>query len=320
MIDFGGDMIAPLGSGDDRGYAKLLFCGNGGAVSSAAAGRRVTSKGERYDEPLETLFGTGAGVAGKLDGALAKTHNADLGTCIRVLRGHTESISAANMGIDMGTRKRIHIIGEGDETERPTLTFTAAAATWLLNTDSLVIENFNINLDGGTTGFTVAAPLTISGNGCGFRRCKFRGGTDAANKVTVGITWTGKDGFMEDCIYNGATAATATTHLRLTAADRFRATRLRIDAATTAVGVGVVQFLTTASLNMDWRECFFRNNLAASTQAFGSFAANTGAMHYCNAGILAGSTATAIDHAAGSMNYYNCRISLALGAVDAAMT
>jgi hypothetical protein len=309
MIDFGGDQIAPSPGLDDRGYAKLIYCGN-------TAGLTYSSTGERYDQPVRTLFGT----PGQFDGAIGKAHNADLGTKIFVRRGHAENISAADMGIDTLTRKRIHIVGEGDETERPTFTFTAAAATWLLDTDSIIIENCNINLEPGAGAINVAAPITVSGNGCGFRKVKFRGGTDANNKVTVGITWTGKDGFMEDCTYNGATAATATTHLRLTAADRFRALRLRIDAATTAVGVGVVQFLTTASLNQDWRECFFRNNLAASTQAFGSFAANTGAMHYCNAGILAGSTATAIDHSAGSMNYYNCRISLALGAVDAAMT
>lgn len=317
MIDFGGDLVAPVGSGDDRGYAKVIFCGN-------ATGRRFTSKGERYDEPVETLFGTGAGVAGKLDGALAKTHQADLGTCIRLLRGHAESISAANMGIDMGTRKRIQIIGEGDEFERPTLTFTAATATWLLNTDSLIIENCNINLEPGTgTGgspINVAAPITVSGRGCGFRRCKFRAGTDANNKVTVGITWTGADGFMEDCSLSAVTAATATTFLRLTGADRFRMLRTNIDGATTAIGVGVVQFLTTASLNIDVRDCFFRNNLAGSTQAFGSLAAVTGQLNSCRAGTLAGTTATAFDHSVGSLNYYNCRVSVALGAVDAAMT
>jgi hypothetical protein len=289
-------------------FARTVF------VGSAGLGYGASLNGFDYEKPIVTL----AGAQGALrDGVV---DNADRGTLVLVRKGTTELISAVSNFSLLGARKRIYLQGEGDETERPTLTFSAATATWLMNTDSIIIDNFNINLEPGAGGVVVAAPFTVSGNGCGFRRCKFRVGTDGANKVTVGITWTGKDGFMEDCILNGAVAATCTTVLRLTGADRFRAFRTRIDAATSAVGVGVVQPLTTASLNQEWRECFFRNNLAASTQAVASLAGNTGAMHSCNAGILAGSTASAIDHAAGSMNYYNCRVSLALGAVDAAMT
>lgn len=303
LIDFG----VPLG---DRGYAKTIFCGN-------ATGLRYTSKGESYESPVQTLFGT----AGSNDGAIAKCDSSDLGTRIFVRRGHAENIAIADVASDQGARKRIHIIGEGDETERPTFTFTAAAATWLLDTDSIIIENCNINLESGDGGVTVAAPMTISGNGCGLKRCKIRAGTDVNNKVTVGITVTGADCFMEDVFLYSATAAEATTFLRLTAAPRFRARKLRLIGATSAVGVGSMQILTTAVSELEMDDCYIANRKAASTTAVSGLAATTGQVRYSHLHVLA-NTATELTGAwatKASVQFEEVKVTNDLGEVAASL-
>lgn len=224
--------------------------------------------------PLASVFGTTGAWAKAVSGA--GTNGLSAGTLVIAMKGSTETISAADFGSDLGANKRVYVVGQGDEVDRPTWTWSAAASTLLLDTDSLVLDNLNLNLEPGAGTITVAAPMTISGNGCGLRRCKIRGGTDASNLVTVGITITGDDCFLEQVTYYAATAAEATTHLRLTSADRLRVRDLYLFAATSAVGVGSVQFLTTASLAIDWQDFAIANNKAASTAAVTGMAGVTG--------------------------------------------
>lgn len=224
--------------------------------------------------PLASVFGANGAWAKAVSGA--STNGLSAGTLVICMKGSTETISAADFGSDLGTNKRVYVVGQGDEVERPTWTWTVAGSTLLLDTTSLVLDNLNLNLEPGTGTINVAAPLTLSAAGCGLRRCKIRGGTDANNLVTVGITISAADCFLEQVTYYAATAAEATTHLRLTAADRLRVRDLYLFAATSAVGVGSVQFLTTASVQIDWQDFAIANNKAASTAAVSGMAAVSG--------------------------------------------
>jgi len=222
----------------------------------------------KIDAPLASLFGA--------NGAWAKASTVGNGTLVIGMSGHVETISGADFGSDLGTNKRIYFIGQGDEVERPTMTWTAAGSTLLFDTDSIVFDNCNLNLDPGAGTVNVAAPLTISGNGCGLRRCKIRGGTDANSKVTTGITITGADCFLDEVFYYGALAAAATNHIVLTGTARLRVRRLYMDAATAANGVGCVQSLTTANTMMDWEDFRIANSKAGSTAAVTGIAGDTG--------------------------------------------
>jgi len=278
-----------------EGFYKVLHVGTSSLYQGSG------ENGVNPRKPISTLLAA-------LDSDVVDS--ADRGTLIIMKRGHTENISAADFFSAIGSKKRITIRGEGDETDRPTLTWTAAAATWLLDTDSVVLENLNLNFEPGTGSVNVAAPMTISGNGCGLRNCKIRMGTDANNKVTVGLTITGDDCFLEDVFVYSATAAEATTFIRLTAADRLRMKNVVVMGATSATNVGALQCLTTESKQIRLEDCEFWNLKTASTVAVTGLASNIGTAKRCylavlsdNAAALTGAWATV-----GSMQFVDCRV------------
>jgi hypothetical protein len=251
------------------GFPVLPFSGPVDSVLWVdSANGKAGNSGNAPDKALATVGGTG--------GAWAKAATTANGTLVAVMQGHTESISGADYASDLGTNKRIYTVGMGSGPSRPTLTWATAGTTFLLDTQEMVLDNMILQLEPTTGTVNVAAPITISGAGSGLRRCLCFGGTDANNKVTIGITITAADCFLDSVRYYAATAATATTHLRLTGANRLQVRDLVMYAATTAVGVGTVQFLTTASTNMNWDGFKIANNLASSTDAVTGMAANTG--------------------------------------------
>ncbi|HYE99345.1 MAG TPA: hypothetical protein VEJ18_10560 [Planctomycetota bacterium] len=273
-------------------------------VSSVFGG--ADNDGQGPDRPLATIGGVKGAWAKAVSGAAQKdtTH----GTLVIVMKGHTESISAADYGSDLGSKKRVYTVGQGEGDERGLLTWTAATSTLLLDTDNLVLDNLRLALEPGTGTVTVAAPITMSGNSCGLRRCQIDAGTDANNLVTVGITVTGDRCFMEDVDLKSATAAEATTFIRLTGADRFRMDRCIIEGATTSTTVGVVQFLTTASVNCRFRNSTFKNFKASSVHAVTGLAASSGYMIECNFGILDDATLAGFVTPANFQSY-RCKTS-----------
>ncbi len=267
-----------IGGLSSEGFAKVMWVGSSSLYQTGTDGRNP-------NKPLATL--TEALHTDKLD-------STDRGTLIVVRRGYALSVSAADFFSLTGSKKRVTIRGEGDETDRPTLTWSAAGSTWLIDTASVVVENMNLNLDAGAGTVNTAAAITITGQGSGFRRCKIRSGTDANAKVTLGIVVSSAaDCFMEDVYWYGATAAEATTHLRLTAATRFRMKNVTIEAATSAAAVGVIQFLTTASTGVLIEDCAFRNNKALSSQAVTGMAAVGGIVRNTHFTILDDATLAA---------------------------
>jgi hypothetical protein len=221
---------------------------------------------------------------------LVTTLNAGLAQCrsgmgdvVFVLPGHSENISAADFmsSLVAGTR----IIGLGYGTLRPSFTWTLAGATWLFDVANVTLSNCILDMAGSrtsTTALTVAAPITVSAAGCAITDCEIHFGVDADQLVTVGVTTTAAaDDFTfarNKCF--GATAAECTTFLRLVGADRAQILGNRIIGATSAVLVGLVQFITTSSLNVLMEDNHVRNNKAASSAAVSVSAGATSSSGY----------------------------------------
>lgn len=216
-----------------------------------------------------------------------------MGDIVIVLPGHTENISTADAMSNLvaGTR----IIGVGRGSAMPKLTWTAAAATFLLDVADVELSGFRLEMAGdpsGTTALSVAAPITVSAQGCAIRNCIIRTSVDADQLATIPITTTAAaDEFtMENVHMFGATAGESTTGVRLVGADRFVMRNCRIQMATSSTTVGVVQCITTASTDILVENCTFQNRKAASVHAFTGLAAVSGVVRDCDFGILDNAT------------------------------
>lgn len=214
---------------------------------------------------------------------LFTTLNAALRLCrsgkmdtVFVLPGHAENISSADQMSNLvaGTR----IIGLGEGTTRPTFTWTAATATFLLDVANVTIQNCILNMDPGAGTVNVAAPITVSAAGCRIVGNQIRMGTDANSKVTIGITTTAAADDFEmvgNYIY-GATAAECTTMIQFVGADRLRFIGNTVVGATSSVAIGVIRFLTTASTNILMLDNRVYCTKAASTAAITGMTGTTG--------------------------------------------
>lgn len=199
-----------------------------------------------------------------------------------VCEGYSESIASANQwsNLKAGTR----IIGLGRGSQRPQFLWTTATSTILMNVADVSIENCILGLEPTTGTVTVAAPITVSAAGNAIVGCRINCGTDANNKVTIGITTTaGATDFVFDSnVVRGAAAATMTTFLRLVGLANPRITNNDIICGTTAAAVGPIQELTTACTGIDigWNKV--QNNATSSTACITMALASTTGWIYQN--------------------------------------
>lgn len=243
--------------------------------------RLPAGDGTSGSAPLRALFGSG----GALERIAGRQNYGDI---IYVLPGHSENVSAADMGSLMGSAKGFSIIGIGRGTERPKLIWTAAAATLLLDTDNVEIANMQLFLAGATdstTALTVAAAITVSGAGCRLINNFIQFGVDADQIVTLGIvtTATADDLVFAGNFCEGAVAAeiTATgTFLRLVGADRAIIVNNVIMGALATDADGLIETLTTASTGIVIQDNYVYARGAGNTCAIdmGANLACTGVM------------------------------------------
>src|SRR6185369_12157543 len=104
-------------------------------------------------------------------------------------------------------------------------------------------SNMVLQLEPTTGTVNVAAPITVSASGCSITNCRINCGTDANNKVTIGVTVTGNDFVFTGNQVRGAALATCTTFLRLTGCANPIVTDNDIACGTTAAAVGPIQEL-----------------------------------------------------------------------------
>ncbi len=211
------------------------------------------------------------------------TLNAGLAQCksghgdtVFMLPGHVENISSADQMSNLvaGTR----IVGLGSGTLRPKLTWSAAAATFLLDVANVVLMNCILNMSPDSGTVTVAAPITISAAGCAILGCQIRTSVDANSLSTIPLTTTAAADdflFQGNEVY-GATAGECTTALQLVGADRAKILDNTFSLATSAAAVGCIRFLTTASLDVKMFRNVVRNNKASSSQAITGLAGCSG--------------------------------------------
>lgn len=125
-------------------------------------------------------------------GLLVSTLNAGLARCrsgmgdiVYVLPGHTESVSTADFFTSLVAGTQIIGCGRPGSTNAPTLTWTAAAATFLLDVANVTLTGFNLNFTGANT---IAAPITVSAAGCSIVGNKMDLGSGASNDCQTPIT------------------------------------------------------------------------------------------------------------------------------------
>lgn len=224
---------------------------------------------------IQSLSDVGVGIASRtftsVSAALAACESGR-GDVIYVLPGYTESIAAADSWSALSTKTDITIIGMGRGTNRPTFTWTAATSTILFDVANFRLLNCNLYLAGAHaagSALTVAAPITVSAAGCEISDCDIFFGFDADQLVTIGITTTADAdhwNFKRNYCYS-ATAAECTSFMYLVGADYCRVHDNTIIGATSSTTVGVVRFITTASIGIEFLRNRFVNLKASSIHA-----------------------------------------------------
>jgi len=261
----GGINSPSIGSGWTAVPGKAFYVGNRTGLPS--------SKGKDPDHPFASVA---AALPWCQDGR---------GDAIRILPGHVEAIDAADKWSNLAATN-VLVEGWGYGNQRPIIRWSAAGATLLMDKAGFVIRNCRLQMAGdpaATAALTVAAPLTMSAAGCGIAGCDWQVGVDADQIVTVAVTTTAAadDCFIEDNYIVGDPTAEITaagTVIRLVGADRMKIRRNVISAALATDTDGLIESLTTASLDLDISDNYFNSSGSGSTCCldFGAALACTG--------------------------------------------
>ncbi len=278
------------------GGGDILYVGNRTGLPSG--------DGSSPDYPLKNLAGSD-GLFAKLQGTTNRGH------LIFVLPGSAYNVDAADWASLTGTASSFALVGLGTGTSRPSLTWTLATSTWLIDTANVSIDGFRMFMAGpaGTTALSVAAPITISAANCILRNNEIEFGIDADQLATIGITTTaGATGLMlEGNTAIGATAAEVTTFMDIIGVDRLVMRNNHFAGATSSTGVGIVRFATTASLNIELEENVYINRKAASAAAVTGLAGVSGYSHSELFHYLDNTSTTPWVTSPGIMAFYNPR-------------
>lgn len=262
----------------------LFLSVTGGAVFYVGPATQISGMGD-----------VGQGIAGRS----FTTVNAALAACVAgrgdvifVLPGYTENVAGANAWSNWAASD-VTIIGMGRGTNRPTLTWTAAASTVLFSVANSRLLNCQLYLAGphvNGAALTVTAPITVSAAGCEISNCRIFWGFDADQLVGIGITTTAA---ADDMKFNGnycraeTAAVPTTTFLRITGCDYMEIDSTFIQGPGSSTTIGPVQQLTTGSLGMKVTNSYFQSTTASSTIAFTAMAGCTGVVDKCSFNVLA---------------------------------
>lgn len=246
---------------------------------------------------------------------------ASKGDRIVCLPGHVETVNAADFWSSI--KAGVDIIGWGHGTLTPTLTWSTATATILLDVANVRVRNFRMYMEGNASGsaLSVAAPITVSGASCGIFDCWMKVAEDADELATIAVTTTAAADdfeFRRNTMW-GVTAGEVTTCLRVVGADRCKITDNNIQAATSSTTVGVVQFLTTASTFIQFDRNVCINNKALSVHAVTGMAGLIGSTFHNGYGILDNAT-TAGFETEGSVQFFDDHTANDAGAASVTKT
>jgi len=235
--------------------------------ASGAAGLDLLPNGMRDPSPGSFNLSVAA--------AMAKCR-ANRGDRIVCLPGHTENLGVAAWTWVAG----VGVIGTGEGDNRAAFTWNAAGSTNVMSAANCFIDNCNLYWAGAHaagSALTVAAPMTMSGDGCRISNCEIKAGFDANQIVTQGITITGdRCKWLNNSLFATTAAPAGAAFMDINAADDFQMEDSTFLGASSGTGVGLVRFVTAASLNIRLARNTYINKLAASTCAVTGLASVTG--------------------------------------------
>lgn len=236
------------------------------------------------------------------------------GDVILVAAGHSEPVITAAGGITI-SKNNVAIVGLGEGTNRPTLTYsTSVNASLLVSGQGVRIEGLCIN---GTGIDALVSPLNISGASCVVQNCTFVTASTTNQCVQAILTTSGANGL----IVRGNTFRPNSSSAATTAG---------VDAAITIVGganariedniiigafgsaIGGIQVITTAASNLAITGNLIRNHTASNTKAITILTASTGIIARNMMQILSGTapiTGDAMMWVGG--NYYAAAVATA---------
>lgn len=212
-----------------------------------------------------------------LDAAIGKC-TANKGDRIYVLPGHAENVGAASaITADIAG---VRIIGLGRGLSRPTLTWTAAAATIVVSAASVSFENFRFvnNFADVVTMFSVSG----GGDDLAFAGCLFTDTSTILNAIDFITLATGVDGLtLVGCRFNGLSASndsfiTGVAHDGLF----IDACQFQANVAQTAV-VGLIE--SSGNWTNVWvKDSLFRSNVDGALFLDFNGTANSGGITRCS--------------------------------------
>jgi hypothetical protein len=220
-------------------YAQILWVCNRSGLGGG--------DGSGPDSPLSTVGGT-AGALAKLQGY------ANGGHVILCMPGHTESVSSADYFSATGAASGVAICGLGTGAARATFTWTVAAASWLIDTANVVLDNLRLLTagPGGGAALTVATPFVVSAAGFEMRNCFVQASVDADELSTETFTVSAgaDDMLVEDCRITGASNGLLTSLFHFVGADHLVFRRNYVSVAMATNTDGPLKFRTTASTHV----------------------------------------------------------------------
>jgi hypothetical protein len=222
---------------------------------------------------------------------------ANRGDVIFVKPGHAENVgAAAAIAADIAG---VAIIGLGQGSNRPTLTWTAAAATTTVTAANITLANMRFvnNFADVVTMFSVSG----AGDGLTFENCLFTDTSTILNAIDFITLATGADDLtLNNCRVVGKSASND-SFITGVAHDGFFMDNCHVqfDVAQTAV-VGLIETTGNAT-NVRIKDCFFRSNVDGALFIDFDGAANSGSIENCYFSSIdtAGAVTAGIDFTGG---------------------
>jgi hypothetical protein len=233
---------------------KVFFVNNSSAIAENGIGGSNSNPGS-YQKPFSTIdYAIGRCVANR-------------GDIIFVMPGHAETISAAaGIALDVAG---VAIIGLGNGSLRPSLSFSATASTFTMSAANCSIKN--LLMLGAID--AVVSMIVVSAADCTIDSCELR---DVTGQMTNGILTTAAADRLKilNHIHDGATAAGSDAAIALVGGDRAEIT---VDYMKGNFAVGGIDVRTTAATNLYVHDVkFFRTHNAADIFLVDTITASTG--------------------------------------------
>lgn len=123
---------------------------------------------------------------------------ASKGDVVCVLPGHAETISAAG-GLTI-SKAGVSVVGVGEGSLKPTLTYSAAAATTIISAANVMISGIKFACASASAADVVVF-LTVSENWARIRKCEFWGNSTYQFVNAIGLTTTYDYARIEGCTF-----------------------------------------------------------------------------------------------------------------------